>query len=71
MKTLEKKCETSTGLLSTRIAAQTLGVSVSFMNRHRRTLPGRHRAGRVFRWDVDALRLWMFEQAQEEVAQGL
>ena len=66
MKTLEKKRETSTGLLSTRIAAQTLGISVSFMNRHRHTLPGRHRAGRVFRWDATELRQWMKEQAREK-----
>lgn len=45
-------------------AARLLGVSVSFLH-HNRNLPGKLKAGRVLRWDLDELRAWMRRQAQE------
>lgn len=66
MTTSHRSQETpTTPLLSTKEAARRLGLSVSFLNRHRHQLPGRYRAGRVYRWSLDELRRWMGERAQK------
>ena len=63
MKSANNSQDTITTLQPTREAARLLGVSVSFINEHRHELPGRHKAGRVFRWDVSKLRAWMRKSA--------
>lgn len=49
----------------TTTAARLLGVSVSFLH-HNRNLPGKLKAGRVLRWDLDELRAWMRRRARTQ-----
>ena len=65
MKTSQNTFRRTKKLVPTRQAAQSLGLSVSFMNKHRDELPGKYRAGRVYRWDLDELLTWLRRRAQE------
>ena len=53
-------------LLSTKKTAAINGVSVSWLSKNWKSLPGANRAGRVVRWDASELRDWMKKQAQEK-----
>ena len=55
-------------LMSTKKTASLNGVSESWLSKNWRRLPGAHRAGRVLRWDVEELRNWMKERAQEGIS---
>ena len=50
-------------LLKTKPAAKAVGLSAFFLYRHASEIPAAHRAGRALRWDVDALRKWMRQEA--------
>ncbi len=50
-------------LETTEVAAKEVHLSKWFLYRHAQRIPAAHRAGRAIRWDVDALKLWMREQA--------
>jgi len=55
-------------LTNTKKAAAINGVSVSWLTKNWRKVPGAHRLGRVLRWDPDELRRWMREQAEQKPA---
>ena len=50
-------------MLKTKEAAKTVGLSPYFLYRNANHIPAAHRAGRALRWDVDALRKWMRQEA--------
>jgi hypothetical protein len=51
-------------LVSTRSAARAVGLHPVFLYRRVHQIPAVYRAGRVLRWDVEALKEWMREQAR-------
>jgi predicted DNA-binding transcriptional regulator AlpA len=51
-------------LVSTREAARAVGINPFFLYRRVHQIPAVYRAGRVLRWDVEALKEWMREQAR-------
>lgn len=59
----EMSIQTKLSLVSTRVAARAVGLSTFFLYRRAHLLPAVYRAGRVLRWDVDALRKWMRDEA--------
>jgi len=56
--------ETNEALVNTEKAARLCGISASYLYHNWKGNPAAFRAGRALRWDVDALRQWMREQAQ-------
>jgi hypothetical protein len=47
----------------TKAAAAEVHLSPSFLYRHSKEIPAARRAGRALRWDVNALKAWMRQQA--------
>ncbi len=50
-------------LVKTSEAARALGISATWLYRHRAKIVGSHRAGRMLRWDIEAIRKWMRQEA--------
>ncbi|MDR4495057.1 MAG: hypothetical protein R3B74_11660 [Nitrospirales bacterium] len=52
-------------LESTEVAAKAVGLSKWFLYRNWPNIPAAYRAGKALRWDVEALKTWMREQADQ------
>lgn len=55
-------------LQSTEAAAKAVGLSKWFLYRNWPSIPAAYRAGKALRWDVEALKAWMKEQADQSRA---
>lgn len=49
---------------TTKQAAVAVGLSTFFLYRKAKVIPAARRCGRALRWDVEALKTWMAEQAK-------
>jgi len=54
----------------TEAAARAVGLSKYYLYRHAEHIPAAHRAGRALRWDVEALKQWMREEAVDKATEG-
>ena len=52
-------------LEKTETAADAVGLSKHYLYRNADHIPAAHRAGRALRWDVEALKAWMRQQAMD------
>jgi len=53
-------------LEKTEVAAYAVDMSKWYLYRNWRHIPAAHCAGRALRWDVEALKTWMREQAKNK-----
>ncbi len=53
-------------LVSTKEAANLVGLSPYFLYRNSKVFPGAYRAGKAIRWDVAQLKSWMASQAAQK-----
>lgn len=53
-------------MVKTREAAKAVGLSPYFLYRQARGNPAAYRAGRALRWDLEALKAWMRQQAVQQ-----
>ena len=53
-------------LANTRSAAKAVGLSPWFLYRNAKQIPASFRAGRALRWDIEALKAWMRQQAERQ-----